>query len=189
MGIFGPPIWRRDASCVCRKSPPLIWRDLVDAVTHACRRFGVVWALGMGFPITWKGEGRVQSAKAYWIWGPSKYSTVSSTVFQYRPPETCMRKRVVSCVRKHMVGVNWLVSLKVERSTYVDSSTPSANLLDDWRARDRVKESAEQAYWLEKGAPSSSACASVLCSTVWSRPFVVWAGDVEGCGLLADGQT
>ena len=46
-----------------------------------------------------------------------------------------------------------------------------------------------QAYWLEKGTPSSSACASVLCSTVWSRPFVVWAGDVEGCGLLADGQT
>ena len=46
-----------------------------------------------------------------------------------------------------------------------------------------------RAYWLEKGEPSSSAYASALCSTVWSLPFVVWAGDVEGCGLLADGQT
>ena len=132
MGIFGSPIWRRDASCVCRKSPPLIWRDLVDPVTHACRRFLVGWAFQRGLPITWKGEGRVQSVRALWIWVPSKYSTVSSTVFQYRPPETCRRKRVVSCVCKHAVGVNWPVSTEVERLAYASSSTPLVNLLDDW---------------------------------------------------------
>ena len=42
----------------------MIWRDLVDAVTHACRRFGVVWALGMGLPTTWKGDGRVQKCES-----------------------------------------------------------------------------------------------------------------------------
>ena len=39
----------------------MVWRDLVDAVHHACRRFLGGWAFQMGLPTTWKGDGRVES--------------------------------------------------------------------------------------------------------------------------------
>lgn len=84
-GIFALSILRQTASCVCRKSPLMVWRDLVDAVTHACRRFLRGWASQMGFPTTWKGEGRVESGKPLSIWGPSKYWILFITI-QYCIP-------------------------------------------------------------------------------------------------------
>ena len=59
----------------------MIWRDLVDAVTHACRRFLGVWALGKALPTVWKGEGRVRDRKLFMIWVPLKCSIALDTVF------------------------------------------------------------------------------------------------------------
>lgn len=103
--------------------------------------------------------------------------TVEDTVFRRVRRKLCVVSRCAPPLAK------------VERLACADLSTPLQIVLEDWRAWDRVKESAVRAYWLEKGEPSSSVRSGVLCSTVWSCPFVVWAGDVEGCGLLADGQT
>lgn len=82
MGIFACSIWSPTAPCVCRRSPPLIWRDIVDAVAHAYRRFSVGLGLEMGLPTTWKGDGRVESRQLQSTWGPSKYATVLHTVFR-----------------------------------------------------------------------------------------------------------
>ena len=60
----------------------MVWRDLVDPVAHACRRFSGVQAFQMGLPTTWKGEGRVESGKPHSIWVPSKYSIVLEAVFR-----------------------------------------------------------------------------------------------------------
>ena len=60
----------------------MVWRDLVDPVAHACRRFLVGWAFQRGLPITWKGEGRVESGKPHSICVPSKYSIVLESVFR-----------------------------------------------------------------------------------------------------------
>ena len=60
----------------------MVWRDLVDAVHHACRRFLGGWAFQMGLPTTWKGDGRVESRQLQSAWGPSKYATLLNTVFR-----------------------------------------------------------------------------------------------------------
>ena len=82
MRIVACSIWSPTALCVCRKSPLLVWRDLVDAVAHAYRRFLVGPALEMGLPTTWKGDGRVESRQLQSTWGPSKYATLLNTVFR-----------------------------------------------------------------------------------------------------------
>lgn len=81
MGIFASSNWSPAAICECRKSPPLIRRDLVDSVAHAYRRFLVGLGLEMGLPTTWKGDGRVTARKLTVIWEPLKCSLPMNTVF------------------------------------------------------------------------------------------------------------
>lgn len=66
---------------LAKKSPLLVWRDLVDAVAHTYRRFLVSWASQMGLPTVWKGEGRVTYGRLYMTWVPLKYSSTLGTVF------------------------------------------------------------------------------------------------------------
>ena len=77
---LGPQIWRQTRVLLGSNKSPLVWRDLVDAVTHACRRFLGVWALGKALPTTWKGDGRVESRQLLATWGPLKYSIVLKSV-------------------------------------------------------------------------------------------------------------
>ena len=63
--------------------------------------------------------------------------------------------------------------------------------LDGLRSRDRVKDSALRKHWLGKGLQRGSNCSFVHFALDQVRPcsFVALVGNVEGCGLLADGQT